>query len=143
MASINSLYLLTPMTGRESGAERTTVIGTVEMRLRTFWIGLFALGPGAILTMIFYPMLDVWALLWLIIIEVAAFWLFEKRQSDGLKLRTWQGLFDKKKSNLNTFFLCGQPISVSDSKFGQIRMTAAPVTPPAADDIFEFEAPAR
>ena len=92
MASINSLYLLTPMTGRTSGDDRTTVIGTVEMKWRTFWIVVFALIPGAILTGVFFPMINTWALLWMPIVVGAAFLLIERRSKEGLQLRTYQAM---------------------------------------------------
>jgi hypothetical protein len=127
LASINSLYLLTPMTGRTSGADRTTVIGTVEMKWRTFWIAVFAMVPGGILTGIFFPMLNVWALLWIPAVEAAAFLLIERRSKEGLRLRTYQAMFDKKRSNVNTFYLCGQPVDVSGETFGTIRQITVPV----------------
>lgn len=127
MASINSLYLLTPMTGRTSGADRTTVIGTVEMKWRTFWIAVLAMVPAGILTALFFPMLQSWALLWIPLIEGGAFLLIERRSNEGLKLRTYQALFDKKRSNVNTFYLCNQPVDVSGETFGTIRQITVPV----------------
>lgn len=127
MAAINSLYLLTPMTGRTSGSDRTTVIGTVEMKWRTFWIGVFAMVPGGILTAVFFPMLNTWALLWFPIVVGAAFMLIERRSKEGLQLRTYQAMFDKKRSNVNTFYLCGQPVDVSGERFGTIRQVTVPV----------------
>lgn len=115
------------MTGRTSGAERTTVIGTVEMKWRTFWIAVFAMVPGGILTGVFFPMLNTWALLWIPAVEAAAFLLIERRSKEGLQLRTYQAMFDKKRSNVNTFYLCGQPVDVNGEKFGIIRQIAVPV----------------
>lgn len=142
-----SLYLLTAYTGRESGSERTTVIGTVEMKWRTFWIAALALVPGGIITAIFYPFVNVWAFLWLFVVEAAAFFLIERRSREGLKLRTYQTMFDKKRSNVNTFFLCGQPIEVSGTGFGTIRQITAPVKPQTAmaeaPEFEDFEATIR
>lgn len=133
MAAVNSLYSLTPMTGRTAGADRTTVIGTVEMKWRTFWIAIFALVPGGILTAVFYPMIDVWSFLWMAITEGLAFYLIEKRSKEGLRLRTYQTFFDKKKSNVNEFYLCGQRIDVRGEEFGTIRQITAPVHHDRAD----------
>lgn len=132
MAAINSLYSLTPMTGRTSGNDRTTVIGTVEMKWRTFWIGIFALIPGAFLTMVFFLIIREWAFLWIPIVEIAAFYLIESRTTDGLNVRRYQGMLDKKKSSINTFYLCGQPIDVQDETYGIIRQITMPVKPVAA-----------
>lgn len=128
MAAVNSLYSLTPMTGRTAGADRTTVIGTVEMKWRTFWIAIFALVPGGILTAVFYPMIDAWAFLWMAISEGLAFYLIEKRSKEGLRLRTYQTFFDKKKSNINEFYLCGQRIDVRGEEFGTVRQITVPVS---------------
>ena len=150
MATINSLYLLTPMTGRTSSADRTTVIGTVEMKWRTFWIAVLAMVPGGILAAIFFPMLQSWALLWIPLVEGAAFLLIERRSREGLRLRTYQAMFDKKRSNINTFHLCGQPVHVGGEGFGTIRQITVPVhrdgeeSRPAQPTYFEdFEASTR
>ncbi|MET4144035.1 hypothetical protein [Arthrobacter sp. UYCo732] len=150
MATINSLYLLTPMTGRTSGADRTTVIGTVEMKWRTFWIAVFAMVPAGVLTAIFFPMLGSYAMLWIPIVQAAAFVLIERRSKDGLQLRTYQAMFDKKRSAVNTFYLCGQPVDVSGETFGTIRQITVPVyrdegdSRPAQPTYFEdFEASSR
>lgn len=150
MAAINSLYLLTPMTGRTSGADRTTVIGTVEMRLRTFWIAVIAMVPAGLLTAIFSPMLGSFAFLWIPVIQAAAFFLIERRTKDGLQLRTYQALRDKKRSSVNTFYLCGQPVDVTGETFGTIRQITVPVhreedgTAPKQPTYFEdFEASPR
>lgn len=131
MAAYGSLYSLTPMTGRTSGSERTTVIGTVEMRLRTFWVGALAAVPGGILSAIFFPIFNVWAFLWMPVVIAAAFYLFERRTRDGLGLRTYRALLDKKSSNSNTFFLCNQPIEVGVADFGTIRQITVPVHRPS------------
>jgi hypothetical protein len=148
MSTINSLYLLTGMTGRSSGSERTMIIATVEMKFRSFWIALIALVPGGILTAMFYPLIDIWAVLWIAIVEGAAFFLIERRTADGLRLRTYEAMFDKKKSNLNNFYLCGQPIQVEGTPYGTIQQITAPVTRDKTDSIAaifdnDFEAHAR
>lgn len=142
MGHINSSYLLTSMTGKEAGTDRTTVIGTVEMKMRTFWIGVIALVPGAILAGIFFPLLNAWSLLFIAAVEGAAFWLIEKRAKDGLKLRTYQAMFDKKRSDVGTFYLCGTPIDVSGTQFELIRTSTAPAPERTVEDFFEFGAKA-
>lgn len=127
MASINSLYLLTPMTGRESSHGRTMVFATVEMKMRHFWIGVFAAAPGALLLLITWPLLGSLGVFWIVLTEAAAFFLIEKRSRDGLRLRTFQSLLDKSRSDVNVFQLCGQPVEVSDSAFGSITETTVAV----------------
>lgn len=148
MSTINSLYLLTGMTGRTSGSERTMIVATVEMKFRSFWIALIALVPGGILAASFYPLIDSWALLWIALTEGAAFFLIERRSADGLRLRTYQGMLDKKRSSLNVFYLCGQPIEVEGTPYGTIQQITAPVHREKTDSIAaifdnDFEAHAR
>lgn len=148
MSTINSLYLLTGMTGRTSGSERTMIVATVEMKFRSFWIALIALVPGFILMMMFFPLIDSWSMLWVAIVEFAAFFLIERRTTDGLRLRTYQAMFDKKRSNLNVFYLCGQPIEVQGTPYGTIQQITAPVHREKTDSIEaifdnDFEANAR
>jgi hypothetical protein len=148
MSTINSLYLLTGMTGRNSGSERTMIVATVEMKFRSFWIALIALVPGGILTAMFYPLIDIWAVLWIVVVEGAAFYLIERRSADGLRLRTYEAMLDKKNSNLNNFYLCGQKIQVEGTPYGTIQQITAPVNRVKNDSvaaIFEndFEAPSR
>lgn len=131
MAGINSCYSLTAMTGRKSGTDRTTVIGTVEMRLRTFWIAVIALIPGAILTAITFFFVQEWSFLCIPAVEAAAFYLIERRSTDGLRLRTYQHLLDRKRAVNGVFFLCGQPIEVTGQSFGTIRQITVPVPAPA------------
>ncbi|MCC3292827.1 hypothetical protein [Arthrobacter sp. zg-Y1110] len=138
MSAVNSLYSLTPMTGRTSGADRTTVIGTVEMKWRTFWIAIFAMVPGGILTAVFYPMIDGYSFLWIAITEGLAFYLIERRSKEGLRLRTYQAFFDKKRSNVNEFYLCGQRIDVAGEEFGTVRQITAPVDRGKASRKTEF-----
>lgn len=132
MSAINSLYSLTPMTGRTAGNDRTTVIGTVEMKWRTFWIAVFALIPGGLLTGMFFILIREWAFLWIPIVELAAFYLIEGRTSDGLNVRNIQAIADKKNAKINTFYLCGRPIDIHDDSYGIVRQITMPVQPAAA-----------
>lgn len=126
MSGINSLFLLTDYTGRTSNQGRTTVIGTVEMKLRTAVIGGIALVPGFLLMLIVMPFLGTWSILAVPLVEGLAFLLIEKRSNEGLKLRTYQTLRDKKRSSLNEFRICGEPIQVSKQEFGYIRQMTVP-----------------
>jgi hypothetical protein len=135
MSTINSLDLMTGMTGRTSGSERTMIVATVEMKFRSFWIALIALVPGGILMAMFFPLINTWSVLWVVAVEIAAFFLIERRTAEGLRLRTYQAIVDKKKSNLNVFYLCGQPIEVEGTQYGTIQQITAPVYREKTDSI--------
>lgn len=117
---VNSLYLLTELTGKQASAGRTAVIGTFEMKWRHLWIGIFALVPGLLLTMIFVGPLGPSAILLIPAVEIAAFYLFAKRQRDGLRLHTWRAVLDRKKATTNKFTLCGQVLDLDSIPMVQI-----------------------
>lgn len=149
MSSINSLFLLTDYTGRTSNQGRTTVIGTVEMKLRTAVIGGIALVPAFLLMLILIPFVGTWSILAVPTVLGLAFLLIERRSNEGLRLRTYQTMRDKYRSNLNEFRLCGEPIDPSGADFGLVRQMALPTEKhgdarrPAPADVIDFEALTR
>ena len=124
---MHPLYALTPMTGREAAEQRTVVIGTVEMNWR-LWVILIAASPFALFaTMIVWTVLGQYALVMLPTVLIAAAWLFYRRSTSGLRLRTYQTILDKRRAQSgDQFFLCGQPIDTSDAQFGRLMTTAVP-----------------
>ena len=149
MSSINSLFLLTDYTGRTSNQGRTTVIGTVEMKLRTAIIGGIALVPAFLLMLIVMPFVGTWSILAVPAVLGLTFLLIEGRSKEGLRLRTYQTMRDKYRSHLNEFRLCGEPIDPSGAGFGYIRQMALPTENlgdakhPAPADVIDFEALTR
>lgn len=124
---INSLYLLTEMTGKQANTGRTAVIGTFEVKWRNLIIFLIALVPGMIITSIFFGLLGSIAVLWVPIVQIGAFWLFAKRQRDGLKLHTWKAVLDKKNAKTHRFTLCGQVLDLDSLPVTRIVSASAPV----------------
>lgn len=103
------------------------VVATFEMKMRHFWIGIFAAVPGFLLLLITMPLMGSLSIIWLIIVEAAVFFLIERRSRSGLKLRTFQALIDRSRSDVGVFQLCGRPVEVSDSAFGSITEMTVPV----------------
>ncbi|GAB2733284.1 hypothetical protein [Nocardioides pakistanensis] len=126
---MHSLYTLTPLTGREASANRTVVIGTVEFNWRV-WMILVWTAPVALLaTVTAWPLIGQYAIIMLPLVEGAALWLIHRRTSTGLRLRTYQAINDKRRSNLNQFFLCGHKIDLSEDGFRVLMRNTAPVQP--------------
>lgn len=124
--------MLTDYTGRTSNQDRTTVIGTVEMRYRTFWVAGIAILPAFLIMIITLPFFGVWSTLAIPGTIGLALLLIERRSKDGLRLRTYQTIRDRNRSSLNEFRLCGEPITVLGSDFAYVRQIALPVD--AADE---------
>jgi hypothetical protein len=125
---VHSLYTLTAMTGREASAKRTVVIGTFEFNRRV-WLILAAAFPAAVLVMaILWMFVGQLALVTLPVVEVGAVWLFHMRSNSGLRLRTYQAIWDKRTASVDEFVMCGQPIDVSQSDFRRLMQNTAPYT---------------
>ena len=114
---MNNLYILTPMTGKEASESRTIVIGTVELNYRVWIIIMMATVPSLFVTMIVWVFLGSYAILTPPVVMAAAVFMFHRRTADGMKLRTYQSMWDKKKSALNQFFICGEPIEMNNSDY--------------------------
>lgn len=111
------MFSLTELTGREASAQRTVVIGTVEMNWRVWMVLVWTFPLAVIVAAVFYPFLQAGAILAIPVVEGAALYMIHRRTRSGLKLRTYQALWDRKKAAVNTFFICGQPIDLSLDKF--------------------------
>lgn len=114
---MNNVYTLTPMTGREASAARTVVIGTVEINFRVWMILLWSSPIGLLLTLILWPFLAELALVAFPLVSATAVFLVHRRSTTGMRLRTYQSIWDKRKAQLDTFYLCGEPIEVTSDDF--------------------------
>lgn len=112
---MSSMYSLTRMTGREASAQRTVVIGTVELNWQVWIILLVAFLPAVLLTAVLWPFLGQLAIVTIPVIEGVAVFLIHRRSSKGLRLRTYRAMWDRKKASLDTFMLCGQKIETLPS----------------------------
>lgn len=135
MSEAPLVYDLTPMT-RKADQGRRFVIGGFDIQKRTLLIGGVGFVPGAALTGMLYPMLGIWAILLIPFTMAAAFWLIEGRSSQGMKLRNWQTLLDKKKNRNGAFFICGHEIDVDHSDITILRSLTAPVNRTKTEDSF-------
>lgn len=131
---MSSMYTLTAMTGREASASRTVVIGTVEFNWRVWMILVWTSPLAVIVTIILWAFIGQLALVGLPLVEGGALWLIHRRTRHGLRLRTYQAMWDKRKATLNQFFLCGQPIEINQSDYRKVMDNVAPYvaapTPP-------------
>ncbi|MFS0884969.1 hypothetical protein [Aeromicrobium sp. 179-A 4D2 NHS] len=122
----SAMFSLTDLTGRNRDANRTTVIGTVEMKWRV-WIILLIAFPFAILAALFaMPFVGITGLLLIPVVEGGAVFLIHRRTKSGLKLRTYEHLLDKQKAVINQYFLGGQPIDMNPAQYSVVYTSSAP-----------------
>jgi hypothetical protein len=119
------IFCLTPLT--RSGGERRVLISGFDVRWRTFVIAAFAAFPALIATMIVWIFAGQLALVMIPIVEGGAFWLVESRQRNGLHLRQYQAMADRRKATTGRFYCCGVQIDPSRSEFGMIMANTVPV----------------
>lgn len=125
-----TMYTLTAMTGKEASANRTVVIGTIEFNWRVWMILVWAAPVALLATIVAWPFLGQVSLIMFPLVEGAAIFLIHRRSSQGLKLRTYQALWDKKRSDLNSFILCAQKIKVSSTDYRVLMQNAVAYVPP-------------
>lgn len=133
-STINSLYMLTEMTGRRSNENRTVVIASFEMRARHFWVAAGSLVPGLLFLLIMMPLMGQWSIVWPVLFVGVAFLIAETRTRTGLKQRVYKEMLAKKKSRDGEFLLAGHPIDPRSTEFAAITQTAIPLKPPAGHD---------
>lgn len=121
------LYGLTEMTGRRSAEDRTFVIQGFEAKRRHGMIFLAGLLPAFVMSLIFWPLLSEYAIVIGVGVEVALFALLEFRSSKGLKLRSYQAIYDRKRAINNKFVICGNLIDPINMSPGWIRQSSVPV----------------
>lgn len=102
---------LTPMTGQKASSERRVPIPGIgtDVPFRYMVVFLGALLPSAFVAIIVGLALSSFlgGLLTIPVVEGFAFFLFERRTRDGLRLRTYQALMDERKQKTAVLTLCG------------------------------------
>lgn len=120
------MFSLTELTGREASAHRTVVIGTVEMNWRVWMVLLWTLPLALMVTAVLFVFAGSAALLAIPLVEGGAIYLIHRRTRSGLKLRTYQAIWDRKRSTVDAFFICGQPIDLSQDRFVSLIGSTVP-----------------
>lgn len=124
---MNNLYMLTGLTGKTSQADRTAVVGTVEMQRRHMVIVAIGVISGLLPQLILFPLIGTWGLLLIPVVVVTLFAVFEARRREGLRLRHWEHLKDRASATAEgRLFLCGAPIE-SLSTFRRLVPSSRPL----------------
>lgn len=119
---MHPLYVLTPMTGREAADTRTIVMNGFELNWRLFIVicaGGAASVPFGILG---FTLLGQTGLVLMPLVIAASVWLFYRRQTSGLRLKTYRGLWDRYGNREEgVFMLCGSAIDTSLTQSRMLR----------------------
>lgn len=135
------MYDLTAMTGKEAAEQRTVVIGIVELNWRLWIIFIASLPLSLIVGAIAWVFIGSLAIFTVPIVMGVSAWLFYMRSGDGMKLRNYQTLWDRKSSQaVGKFIMCGEFVETSLSQFRRgmsycVAVEGGPVGPmPVFDD---------
>jgi len=105
------VYTLTSLTGRKRNEGRAVIVNGFEFGRRALTVVAVAVGaaiiPSLILGAFFGPLA---VIITPAVSILAAFLLVEKRTRNGLQVRMYQSMLDKRKSNVNEFYICFRPI---------------------------------
>jgi len=124
---MNSLYMLTDMTGATSQEDRTAVFMRWEIRRRSLILTMVGVILGLIPQLVLFPVLGSWGLLFVPLMVGIVFFIFEARQRTGLQLKQWEVLRDRVNDvHQGKIMLCGEPLE-STSKWYHVRSSSRPV----------------
>lgn len=130
------IFSLTKMTGKESKQLRTAMFLGMEAPLRALSVCLAGGAVGAALGGMLWPLLGARAILLPFVTAAIAWWLFERRSTRGLRLRTYRAIVDSRTKDLKgaasgrlmgEFILCGQVISLDNEAPGILSKSSMPV----------------
>lgn len=128
---MNNLHTLTSLTGRNAGENRTIIVKGFEARRRTVIVVLIGLIPALLVTLVLWTVFDQKALVAFPVVEMAVFWLIERRARDGLQRRNFETLVDKKRSDAGRFYMCGRVIDPDMNELGTMVASSVPVSSPS------------
>jgi len=121
------VFIMTELTGVKSNDDRPVIFSGFEIQYRHFWIAAIAFVPSVLVVMIFWGLFGTYSILALPIIEGAAFFLFERRSREGLELRTWKAMRDKRRGKVSSLFMCGEPITILQDGTQNLSVSSLPV----------------
>jgi hypothetical protein len=105
------VYTLTSLTGRKRNEGRAVIVNGFEFGRRGLTVVAVSVGasliPAIVLGALFGPLAII---ITPALFILAAFLLVERRTRNGLQVRVYQSMRDKRASNVNEFYICFRPI---------------------------------
>ena len=135
------VYTLTELT-RKIDENRRIIIQGVELRARLLKVLLIGLAPSALVAAFTAPVLGLYALFVFAAGEAAAYWLLEHRARRGLRLRTYQALIDRTRSQVGSFACCGVAFDPLEVSWEGVVASSVPLRRPDVDEAGEAWEPA-
>lgn len=126
------LFDLTTLT-RDAEQQRRVVIQRVDVEVRRVKVLLGAAPLAIIVGGVTYPLLNLYALLPMAGIELAAVWLFIERSRKGMRLTNFQTLRARRAAQTGMFFIGGRQIYPLDRTIVVLHRSSMParhVDPP-------------
>lgn len=121
------VYSLTNLTGARRNEDRRTVVFTVEVRRYTLLVVVASLIVSALPTLVVSLIVGPYALFVPALSIVAGLVLWDTRQRNGLKLRNYQAILDRRKSKNGVLYASGNPIPTPELVMHQMVVVPARV----------------
>lgn len=139
---IPHVYTLTELTSAADQQRRVVILRT-DLPRRAVVITVVTVAASFLPTVVLWSLMGPWALFFPAAAVLAAFYLIERRTATGLHLRTYQAMWDRRKSVSGKFICCGVEIQPRMSGYGHIVQAAMPSpfrsVPAASLDLFVGE----
>lgn len=121
-------YNLTELVGKKSDQGRTMIVATFEVQKRYLAIFLAAFIPALLVGLVAGKLIGVYGILVFAAVEGAAFYLVEGRTREGLQVRTYEWLNDKRNADTGRVFMCQREVDPSALEFFQVRGGTVPMS---------------
>jgi len=127
------VYSLTSLTGRHRNANRRMHIVGFETKRATFIVCAISVAASAPLTLILGVLFGFWALATPLVFAIAGVYLFDARQTRGMKLVNYQAILDTRRARNGILYAAGAPIPHARLILHQpVVVPAMPQTPAPA-----------
>ena len=133
------LYDLTPLTGRKSATGRTVVIMSYDINYLLARVLLLSLLPALMVGALVYPLLHSYAIIAVLLAELAFTFVFYARSSTGLQLRVWRRVWNRSRSNVGKVLLRNREVTADAAAVVLLTQASRPNPCAAAitdDDVF-------
>lgn len=121
-------YNLTELVGKKSDQGRTMIVATFEVQKRYLAIFLAAFIPALLVGLVAGKLIGVYGVLVFAAVEGAAFYLVEGRTREGLQVRTYEWLNDKRNADTGRVFMCQREVDPAALEFFQVRGGTVPMS---------------
>jgi len=105
-----TVYSLTHLTGRHRNAQRRVLVAGFETKRATVVVSSGAIIASAPIAAIVGAFTGPYALFVPLVFIAAGLWLFEARQTRGLKLANYQAILDRRRARNGVLYAAGAPI---------------------------------